>query len=114
MDEHMLTRSIGWVSIGVGLTLVMAPKLIARAFGIGERPTLGRSSAYVTSSSAPVSCPGEEIWSPGRELGQSPTPEMQRFSSLGPSLASSRRRSMFAFAVASILSAFGFTLARRL
>ena len=42
MDEHKLARGIGWVSIGVGLALVVAPTPTVRGFGMGERPNLGR------------------------------------------------------------------------
>lgn len=42
MDEHKLARGIGWLSLVVGLQLVVAPKGGTRRFGMGERPTLGR------------------------------------------------------------------------
>ena len=42
MDENKLARGIGWVSIGVGLALVAAPRPMTKGFGMGERPNLGR------------------------------------------------------------------------
>ena len=42
MDKHKLARGIGWLSILVGLQLVVAPRSGTRNFGMGERPTLGR------------------------------------------------------------------------
>ncbi len=42
MDEHGLARALGWVSIGVGLTIVAAPARLMKAIGLGDRPNLGR------------------------------------------------------------------------
>ncbi len=42
MDENKVARSIGWVSIGVGLALVATPARMTKGFGMGERPNLGR------------------------------------------------------------------------
>ena len=42
MDEHKLARGIGWLSVVVGLQLVVAPRSGTRNFGMGERPALGR------------------------------------------------------------------------
>ena len=42
MDEHGLARTLGWVSIGLGLTLVAVPGPLMNAFGLGDRPKLGR------------------------------------------------------------------------
>lgn len=39
MDERTLARSIGWLSLGMGLTL-LAPAKAARLFGLGDRPLL--------------------------------------------------------------------------
>ncbi len=41
MDEHGLARTLGWVSIGVGLSAIAAPVTLMRAFGMGDRPKLG-------------------------------------------------------------------------
>ena len=37
-----LARTLGWVSIGVGLVAIVAPVPAISAFGMGERPKLGR------------------------------------------------------------------------
>ena len=42
MNEHKLARGIGWLSVAVGLQLVVAPRSGTRGFGMGDRPTLGR------------------------------------------------------------------------
>ena len=42
MDEHGLARGLGWVSVGLGLASVAVPVPIMKAFGMGERPNLGR------------------------------------------------------------------------
>jgi hypothetical protein len=42
MDEHGLTRALGWVSIGAGLALVATPRPLMKTFGLGDRPNLGR------------------------------------------------------------------------
>lgn len=42
MDEHGLTRMVGWVSLGLGLALVVSPARIVKGLGMGERPNLGR------------------------------------------------------------------------
>ena len=42
MDKQKLARGIGWLSLAIGLSLVVSPTPGTRAFGMGERPTLGR------------------------------------------------------------------------
>jgi hypothetical protein len=42
MDEHGLTRALGWMSIGVGLAAVAAPGPLNKVLGLGDRPNLGR------------------------------------------------------------------------
>lgn len=37
-----LARVLGWVSIGVGLTIVLAPGPLTKAIGLGDHPNLGR------------------------------------------------------------------------
>jgi hypothetical protein len=37
-----LARTLGWVSIGVGLAIVTAPGPLMKALGLGDRPNLGR------------------------------------------------------------------------
>ena len=115
MDEHMLTRSIGWASVGVGLALVVAPKLTVRAFGMGERPRLGR---FLGVRDLVI---GAGLLSEREDLG--PWLRARATSDAGDAIlllagallgVFPRRRAIFGFAVASTLSAFGFTLAHRL
>ena len=42
MDEHGLARTLGWVSIGIGLAAVAAPGPLMKAIGLGDRTNLGR------------------------------------------------------------------------
>ena len=42
MDEQGLARALGWVSVGVGLAAVAAPRPLMKAIGLGDRPNLGR------------------------------------------------------------------------
>ena len=42
MDEHKLARGVGWISVAIGLGLVVAPTPGTRRFGMGDSPTLGR------------------------------------------------------------------------
>ncbi len=42
MHDHRLARILGWVTIGAGLSLCAAPGPLMNAFGLGERPNLGR------------------------------------------------------------------------
>ena len=42
MDEHGLARVVGWVSLGLGLTLVASPARTVKQLGLGERRKLGR------------------------------------------------------------------------
>ena len=37
-----LARTLGWVSIGVGLAALAAPRPLMKALGLGDRPNLGR------------------------------------------------------------------------
>jgi hypothetical protein len=42
MDEQRLVQTLGWVSMGAGLALVAASGPLMKAFGLGDRPNLGR------------------------------------------------------------------------
>ena len=42
MDDHRLARILGWVTLGAGLSLCAAPGPLMNAFGMGNRPNLGR------------------------------------------------------------------------
>jgi len=38
-----LTTALGWVSIGLGLTQILAPRQLAEAIGVSDHPTMMRS-----------------------------------------------------------------------
>jgi uncharacterized membrane protein len=41
-DRETLNRSLGWFSIGLGLTQMLAPKALGRAIGVGDQSTIMR------------------------------------------------------------------------
>jgi uncharacterized membrane protein len=41
-DRDTLNRSLGWLSIGLGVTQLLAPKALGRAIGIGDQSTVMR------------------------------------------------------------------------
>lgn len=41
-DRETLNRSLGWLSIGLGLTQLLAPKALGRAIGVGDQATVMR------------------------------------------------------------------------
>lgn len=41
-DRDNLNRSLGWFSIGLGLTQLLAPKALGRAIGVGDQSTIMR------------------------------------------------------------------------
>ena len=115
MDEHMLTRGIGWVSIGVGLALVTAPKLTVKAFGMGERPRLGRFLGVRDLIVGAGLLSGQENLGPWlRARAISDAGDATLLLAGAVSGVFPRGRAMFGFVVASVFSVFGFTLARRL
>ncbi len=115
MDEHMLTRGIGWVSIGVGLVLVTAPKLTVRAFGMGERPTLGRFLGVRDLIVGAGLLSGQENlrpWLRARAVSDAGDATLLLAGAIYGIFP--RGRAMLRFVVASAFSIFGFTLARQL
>jgi uncharacterized membrane protein len=41
-EPRTLTQALGWFSIGLGLTEILAPRALGRAIGVGEQPALMR------------------------------------------------------------------------
>lgn len=41
MNDRKLSRGIGWLSVGVGTMLILAPARGVEGFGMGRRPNLG-------------------------------------------------------------------------
>jgi hypothetical protein len=115
VDEHVLTRGIGWMSVGVGLALVAAPKLTVRAFGMGERPRLGRFLGVRDLVVGAGLLSGRENLGPWlRARAVSDAGDATLLLAGAVSGVFPRGRAMFGFVVASTFSVFGFTLARRL
>ncbi len=115
MDERKLARGIGWLSVGVGLTLVAAPKLTVRALGMGERPNLGRFLGVrdlVVGAGLLSQSENLAPWIRARAI--SDAVDATLFLAGAASGAIPRGRAMFGFAVASAFSVFSFALARRL
>ena len=115
VNQRKLARGIGWLSVGVGLTLVAAPKLTVRAFGMGNRPNLGRFLGVrdlVVGAGLLSQSENLAPWLQARAI--SDAVDATLFLAGAASGAFPRGRAMFGFAVASAFSVFSFALARRL
>jgi hypothetical protein len=115
VDEHKLAGGIGWLSIGVGLALIAAPKLTVRAFGMGDRPNLGRFLGVrdlVIGAGLLSRQENLAPWLRARAVSDAGDATLLLAGAL--SGAFPRGRAMFGFAVASAFSVLGFALARRL
>lgn len=42
-DDRRLTQALGWFSIGLGVTELLAPRAIGRAIGVGDHPAILRA-----------------------------------------------------------------------
>lgn len=42
-DDRQLTQALGWLSIGLGLAQLVAPRALGRAIGVGEHPGIMRA-----------------------------------------------------------------------
>ena len=42
MSDESVARGLGWFSVAVGLAFLVAPRRLARLFGMGDRPGLSR------------------------------------------------------------------------
>jgi uncharacterized membrane protein len=43
LDDAQLTRMLGWLSVGLGLTEILAPRLLGKAIGVGHHPAVFRA-----------------------------------------------------------------------
>jgi hypothetical protein len=43
MDQRRVSKGLGWFSIGLGVTQVMAPRPLGRLIGVGEQPAVMRA-----------------------------------------------------------------------
>lgn len=114
MDERKLARVFGWVSLGLGLTLLTAPAQTVRLIGMGERPGLG----YLLGARDLVLAAGLlRSESPARWLRAraiSDAGDAMLLTGGAASGAFPRRRAALGGVVAASFAASGFTLARRL
>jgi hypothetical protein len=114
MDDYKLARSVGLVSLSVGLALIVAPARTTKSFGMGERPTLGRFlgvrdlilAAGLLRSENPAS------WLRARAVSDAADAALLAGGAAFGVFP--RGRSMFGVVVAAGFSALGFILARRL
>lgn len=42
VDDRQLTQMLGWLSVGLGMTEILAPRMLGRAIGVGDHPVLMR------------------------------------------------------------------------
>lgn len=115
VDERKVARGIGWVSVGAGLALVVAPAQTVRKFGMGERPNLGRFLGVRDLVIGAGLLSRSENLAPWlRARAVSDAADAALLVGGAASGAFPRARAMFGFVVASAFSVFGFILARRL
>jgi uncharacterized membrane protein len=43
IDDRALAQTLGWISIGLGATELLAPKALGRTIGVGDHPTVMRA-----------------------------------------------------------------------
>ena len=114
MDEHKLARGIGWLSVAVGLQLVVAPVSGTRGFGMGDRPALGRVMGIRDLVVGAGLLRGEDTraWLIARGVNDA----VDAAIILGGAATGAfpRNRAPVGFAVATSLSVASFLLARRL
>lgn len=114
MDEHRLARGIGWLSVGVGLSFMLAPETTAVGFGMGRRKRLGLflGAKDLAIGAGLLRSPDPKPWLLARSLS-----DAQDAALLLAGIASGafpRRKAAFGLAVATGLCAASYALARRL
>jgi uncharacterized membrane protein len=102
-DRETLNRSLGWFSIGLGLTQLLAPKALGRAIGVGDQSTMMRLCGMreIASGVGLLSGKAPAAFSTARVLG-----DVMDLALLGASLGSAQanpsRIAAAATAVASV------------
>ncbi len=114
MDEHRLARGVGWLSIGVGLTLLAAPTRAVRGLGMGERPNLGRLMGARDLVLGAGLLRGENTTTWLRARGISDALDAAIILGGAISGAFPRNRALVGLAMATGFSVLSFVLARRL
>jgi hypothetical protein len=114
MDEYKPARSVGLVSLGVGLALIVALAQTVKRFGMGERPTLGRFLGVrdLILAAGPLYNENPAPWLQARVISDAADAALLAGSAAFGAFP--RGRSMLGVAVAAGFSALGFILARRL
>ena len=114
MNEHRLARGVGFVSLGVGLALLVAPARTVEAFGMGEHKRLGRLLGVrdLILAAGLLHGGNPAPWLRARAL--SDAADAALLAGGAASGAFPRGRAAFGVAVAAIFSVFSFVLARRL
>jgi hypothetical protein len=114
MDDHALTRALGWVSVGVGLAALAAPVPVMNAFGIGERPKIGRFLGARDIVLGAGLLRGEDKAAWARARGVSDALDAALILGGAATGAFRRDRAPIGLAMAAGLSVLSFRLARRL
>ena len=109
-----MARGIGWLSVVVGLQLVVSPGIVSRGFGMGERPVLGRVMGIRDLVIGAGLLRGEDTraWLMARSI--SDAADAAIILGGAASGAFPRNRAPVGLTVAASLSAASFLLARRL
>src|SRR5690348_9714884 len=70
-NEQRLAEGLGWFSIGLGLTEILAPKKLAKAIGVKNRPGLFRIMGLreLTSGVGLLTQPRPDAWLWSRVVG---------------------------------------------
>jgi hypothetical protein len=114
VDEHGLARLLGWVSIGLGLTIVAIPGPLMNAFGLGDRPTLGRflGARDLVIGTGLLRGQNTAAWCKARGIADA----LDGALIIGGAATGAfrRDRAPIGLAAAAVFSAFSFWLARRL
>lgn len=71
LDDRQLTQTLGWFSIGLGLTQLLAPGALGRAIGVGDHPAVLRMLGVreIVSGLGLLSERAPGIWAVSRVAG---------------------------------------------
>jgi hypothetical protein len=114
IENSVLARGVGLVSLGFGLALLAAPSRTAKSFGMGERPNLGRYLGVrdLILAAGLLRSENPAPWLRARAVADATdAAHLAGGAAFG---AFPRGRAMFGVASAAGFSAFGLALARRL
>ncbi|MDY0066639.1 MAG: SRPBCC family protein [Steroidobacteraceae bacterium] len=71
LDDQRLTQALGWFSIGIGLTELLAPRALGRAIGVGDHPAVFRMLGVreLVSGACLLSGRSPAVWAWSRVAG---------------------------------------------